>query len=80
MRAPTDVPYDNVAQKTFYWGNFFQTSTMYLHSSAIPHAHRNQHLSGVTHTTIDNDQDIWADFVSAPAKMQGQVGDDASPR
>lgn len=68
-RAPTDIPYHEVAQKTFYWGNFFQTSTRYLHSSAIPHAHRNQHLSGVGHTTIDNDQDIWADFVATPARM-----------
>lgn len=70
MKAPTDVPYQDVAQKTFYWGNFFQTSTMYLHSSEIPHASRNQHLSGVSHTTIDNSQDIWADFVRAPARMQ----------
>lgn len=61
-KAPTDIPYDVVAQKTFRWQNFFQRSTRYLHSSEIPQANANILLNGVGHTTIDNNEDIWRDF------------------
>ena len=63
IKAPTDIPYDIVAQRTFDWHNFFQTSTRYLHSSEIPQARKNIYLSGSGHTTIDNHQAIWQAFV-----------------
>ena len=62
-KAPTDIPYDIVAQRTFEWYNYFQTSTRYLHSSEIPQARKNIYLRGSGHTTIDNNQAIWQAFV-----------------
>ena len=61
QRAPQDLPQDAVAQKTNLWSNFYQTTTMYLHSSEIPQA-ENFHVEGVGHTQIDNHETVWTRF------------------
>lgn len=58
QRAPRDISSKKVGASTKRWQNFFQTSTLYLHSSEIPEA-QNEHIPNVGHTQIDDQPQVW---------------------
>lgn len=59
QRAPKDISSQEVGATTRRWQHFFQTSTVYLHSSEIPEAN-NEHVPNVGHTQIDDQPHVWA--------------------
>lgn len=65
--APTDFTTEQREQlkaRSNYWENFYQTTTTYLHSSAIPQADQNTKIQA-GHMAIDSHQTVWSNIAAS---------------
>ncbi len=61
LSAPKDISVEQkerINAESDHWGNFYQTQTFYLHSSAINEADENLKIAA-SHTQIDNHDRVW---------------------
>ncbi len=61
LKHPDDFDKDRIRNGVLFWKNYYQSSTLFLHSSKIDEADANEKVSN-KHTEIDNHQRIWEEF------------------